>query len=50
MLPICDSIVTVKEGRITGDMPASEATEEKLMKLVVLGPGEEHVRVVLPAK
>jgi hypothetical protein len=30
-------IVTVKEGRITSDMPASETTEEKLMKFMALG-------------
>ena len=48
IMSLCDRIVTVKEGRITGDMPASEATEEKLMKLMVLGPGEEHVHVVAP--
>jgi inositol transport system ATP-binding protein len=48
IMSLCDRIVTVKEGRITGDMPASEATEEKLMKLMVLGPGEEHVHVGAP--
>jgi inositol transport system ATP-binding protein len=45
VLSLCDRIVTVKEGRITGDMPASEANEEKLMKLMVLGPDERHVHV-----
>jgi len=45
----CDRIVTVKEGRVTGEMPAREATEEKLMKLMVLVPGEEHTHVKIPA-
>ena len=43
ILSLCDRIVTVKEGRITSDMPASEATEEKLMKFMALGKGETHV-------
>jgi inositol transport system ATP-binding protein len=43
ILSLCDRIVTVKEGRITGDLPANEATEESLMKLMTLGEGEQHV-------
>jgi inositol transport system ATP-binding protein len=43
ILSLCDRIVTVKEGRITADMPAAEASEEKLMKFMALGAGETHV-------
>ena len=49
VISLCDRIVTVKEGRITGEMPAREATEEKLMKLMVLAPGEQHAHVAAPA-
>jgi inositol transport system ATP-binding protein len=48
VISLCDRIVTVKEGRITGGMPAREATEEKLMKLMVLAPGEQHAHVDAP--
>jgi inositol transport system ATP-binding protein len=44
ILSLCDRIVTVKEGRITADMPAAEASEEKLMKFMAFGVGETHVR------
>ncbi len=49
VISLCDRIVTVKEGRITGEMPAREATEEKLMKLMVLAPGEQHAHAQIPA-
>jgi inositol transport system ATP-binding protein len=49
IISLTDRIVTVKEGRITGDMPSSEATEEKLMKLMVLGPDEQHVHTAIAA-
>jgi inositol transport system ATP-binding protein len=49
VLSLCDRIVTVKEGRITGELPARDATEEKLMKLMVLAPGEQHAHVTAPA-
>jgi inositol transport system ATP-binding protein len=49
VISLCDRIITVKEGRITGEMPALEATEEKLMKLMVLAPGEQHAHVEAPA-
>ena len=42
---LCDRIITVKEGRITGEMPATEATEERLMKRMVLASSEEHAHV-----
>ena len=37
-----DRIVTMRRGRITGEMPGIEANEEKLMELMALdqGPGE----------
>ncbi len=36
VLAISDRIVTMREGRVTGEIPASEATEEALMKLMTL--------------
>jgi inositol transport system ATP-binding protein len=45
---LCDRIITVKEGRITGEMPALEATEEGLMKMMVLAPSEQHAHVEAP--
>jgi inositol transport system ATP-binding protein len=43
IISLCDWIITVKEGRFTGEMAAADATEEKLMKLMTLGAGEAHV-------
>jgi inositol transport system ATP-binding protein len=37
VLAVSDRIVTMRQGRITGEMPAVEATEEKLMALMALG-------------
>ncbi len=36
ILAVSDRIVTMRQGRITGEMPAEEATEEKLMALMAL--------------
>ena len=36
VLAVSDRIVTMRKGRITGEMPADEATEEKLMALMTL--------------
>jgi inositol transport system ATP-binding protein len=36
VLAVSDRIVTMRQGRITGDMPAIEANEEKLMALMAL--------------
>jgi inositol transport system ATP-binding protein len=36
VLAVSDRIVTMRRGRITGDMPAIEANEEKLMALMAL--------------
>jgi inositol transport system ATP-binding protein len=36
VLSVSDRIVTMRHGRITGKMPAAEATEEKLMALMAL--------------
>ena len=36
VLAVSDRIVTMRRGRITGEMPAIEATEEKLMELMAL--------------
>jgi inositol transport system ATP-binding protein len=47
IMSLCDRIITVKEGRLTGEMPAAMATEEKLMQLMALGAGETHVHAVV---
>ena len=41
VLAVSDRIVTMRRGRITGEMPGIEASEEKLMELMALdqGPG-----------
>jgi inositol transport system ATP-binding protein len=48
VLAVSDRIVTMRRGRITGEMPAIEATEEKLMELMALdnrqGVGDEQYR------
>jgi inositol transport system ATP-binding protein len=36
VLAVSDRIVTMRQGRITGDMPAIDANEEKLMALMAL--------------
>ncbi len=36
VLAVSDRIVTMRQGRITGEMPGIEATEEKLMELMAL--------------
>jgi inositol transport system ATP-binding protein len=42
VLSVSDRIVTMRHGRITGEMPASEATEETLMALMALEQTEGH--------
>jgi inositol transport system ATP-binding protein len=43
ILAVSDRIVTMRQGRVSGTMPASEASEEKLMALMALDqPGGEH--------
>lgn len=39
VLAISDRIVTMRAGRITGEMPAAAATQEKLMELMALDSG-----------
>jgi inositol transport system ATP-binding protein len=41
ILAVSDRIVTMRRGRITGNMPAVDATEEKLMMLMALDRGLE---------
>ena len=38
VLAISDRIVTMREGRVTGEVPAAEATQERLMALMTLAP------------
>jgi inositol transport system ATP-binding protein len=44
VLAVSDRIVTMRKGRITGEMPAVEATEEKLMALMALGSDQNGQR------
>jgi inositol transport system ATP-binding protein len=43
ILSLCDRIVTLREGKITGELLASEATEEQLMMLMTQKQREAHV-------
>jgi len=47
LLSLCSRIYTIKEGRITGQMPVEEASEEKLMTLMTLGATERHAHAEL---
>ncbi len=40
VLAVADRIVTMREGRVTGSLPASEATESKLMRLMTIDGSE----------
>ena len=40
ILSLSDRIVTMREGRITGEVTAAEASEARLMNLMTLGAGE----------
>jgi inositol transport system ATP-binding protein len=42
ILAVSDRIVTMRAGRITGEMPAHLATEEKLMALMALDTKGDH--------
>ena len=44
VLAVSDRIVTMRQGRITGAMPAGEATEAKLMALMALDQAQEQGR------
>ena len=37
LLGICDRLLVLKEGRIVSEMPASEATQEKIMTAIIKG-------------
>jgi inositol transport system ATP-binding protein len=41
VLAISDRIVTMREGRMTGELPASEASQERLMQLMTLATAHE---------
>jgi inositol transport system ATP-binding protein len=43
ILAVSDRIVTMRRGRITGEMPGVEATEERLMELMALDRRREEV-------
>ncbi len=47
LISLCSRIYTVKEGRITGQMAAEEASEEKLMTLMTLAPSERHAHAII---
>ncbi len=42
LLGICDRIYVLNEGRIVGEMSASEATQEKIMRAIVRGEAREE--------
>jgi inositol transport system ATP-binding protein len=37
ILTLSDRILTMREGRLTGDLPIEEASEERLMQLMTMG-------------
>ena len=44
VLGMCDRIYTLAYGRITGDFPAAEANQEKLMEYMTIEPAKEPVK------
>ena len=44
LLGICDRIYTLAYGRITGQLPAAEATQERLMELMTIERSKEAAR------
>ncbi len=40
LLGVCDRIYVMNEGRILGEMPASEASQERIMRMIVRGEAE----------
>ena len=36
-MTVSDRIITMREGRVTGELPREEASEERLMRLMTLG-------------
>ena len=44
LLGVCDRIYVMNEGRIVGELPAAEASQEKIMRMIVRGDeaDEEH--------
>jgi putative multiple sugar transport system ATP-binding protein len=40
LLGISDRIYVMNEGRMVGEMPASEASQEKIMRAIVRGEGQ----------
>jgi inositol transport system ATP-binding protein len=47
IMSLCDRIITVREGRLTGEMLAQDATEEILMRLMALAAGQQHAHTAL---
>ena len=43
LLGISDRIYVMNEGRIVGEMPASEASQEKIMRAIVRGEGKGSI-------
>ena len=42
ILSLADRIVTMREGRVTGEMMTADADQEKLMTLMALSAGQAH--------
>ena len=40
LLGVCDRIYVMNEGRIVGELPAGEASQEKIMRMIVRGDGK----------
>jgi len=49
ILTLSDRILTMREGRLTGDVPIEEASEERLMQLMTLGAAAAE-RVAIDAR
>jgi ABC-type uncharacterized transport system ATPase subunit len=46
LLGICDRIYTLAYGRITGEVPVAEATQERLMHLMTMERGRPETAAV----
>ena len=40
LLGMCDRIYVMNEGRIVGEMPAAEASQEKIMRAIMSAEGQ----------
>ena len=40
LLGVCDRIYVMNQGRLVGEMPASEASQEKIMRAIIRAEGK----------